>query len=113
MAVIPNAPASVTAEKVAQLFNVEATTAAEVLQLAVTTLNRELAGAFRDMSQEVYDDLIRRIAGGIVGSRKRPAGGNGQLTRTDQAQPASSAPAGPRDYLAPARQTLALYVAPL
>jgi hypothetical protein len=112
VSIVPSAPISFDASDLATSLNVSAEDADDVLQLAVTTLNRELTGAFRDVPQEVYDDMCRRIAGGIVGSRKRPAGGAGQLTRTDQ--PGQSAPTpAPRDYVTPVRPTLALYVAPL
>jgi hypothetical protein len=113
VSVVPGAPASVTAETVKTAFNVTDADAERYLQLAVTTLNRELAGAFRDVPQDVYDDCVQRIVGAIVGNRRRPtAGAGGQLTRTDQPgqQPAA---VPPRDYVTPIRPTLALYVAPL
>lgn len=113
MSTVPNAPASVTADTVKTLFNLSDLDAADVFALAVTTVNREFAGAFRDVPPVVYDDCVRRVAGAIVAARRRPAGGAGQLTRNDQ--PAGSQPASPapRDPVSPIRSTLALYVAPL
>lgn len=113
MATVPEAPASFDAEQLAALLNVKAGDAGDVFALAVETVNRELTGAFRDVPQVVYDDLVRRVAGAIVGARRRPAGGNGQLTRTDQQHPSNAASPAPRDPVSPIRPTLALYVSPL
>lgn len=109
MATIPNAPTFDAAALAARL-NVKPDEQGDLYELATLTVNRELEGAFRDVPAEVYDDLVRRVAGAIVGARRRPAGGNGQLTRTEQSEPG---PPAPRDYAAPIRAQLALYVSPL
>lgn len=112
MSIVPNAPVTVTEATLKASLKLDDPAAAEVLRLAVVTVNRELTGAFRDVPVEVYDDMVRRVCGAIVADRRRPAGGGGQLTRTDQpAAPATTA--APRDYATPIRPTLALYVAPL
>lgn len=109
---VPEAPAGLTAADLAELLNIKGTGEPErVLALAVQTVNRELAGAFRDVPQDVYDDMVRKVAGAVVGSKRRPAGGSGQLSRADQDAPGPPAP--PRDYVAPIAATLALYVSPL
>lgn len=85
--------------------------AQHALDLAVVELNRELAGAYRTVPVVVYDDLVRRVVDAIVGVKRRPTNGGGQMGRTDQ-----DAPAGPvRDYFGDpgVRATLAHYVAPL
>lgn len=110
--IVPEAPADLTAEQLATLLNIKDQGDAErVFQLAITTVNRELTGAFRDVPPNVYDDLVRKVAGAIVGSRRRPAAGSGQLSRADQDAPGQPAP--PRDYVGPIRAELALYVSPL
>lgn len=109
MSLIPDAPTFDAAELRTRL-NLKEGESDEIFALAVLTVNRELVGAFRDVPGEVYDDLVRRVAGAIKGAQRRPAGGNGQLTRTDQAEPG---PPAPRDYAAPIRAQLALYVSPL
>lgn len=110
MITVPDAPVNVTAENVVATFNVKTPDDAQrVLDLATVTVNRALAGAFRSMDQVTYDDVIRRVVGTIVGARKRPSGGNGQLTTVEQGNPAAIE----RDYLYPVRSTLAQYVAPL
>lgn len=112
MAVVPVAPSgAVTPATLGTLLNVkDGDEQQRVFDLAVETVNRELGGAYRDVPVIVYDDLVRKVAGAIVGSKRRPAGGNGQLTRAEQDAPS---PATPRDYAAPIRTELALYVVPL
>lgn len=107
---IPNAPVTVTPAVVKSVFNTKTDEdAARVLELATATVNRALSGAFRAMDQGTYDDVIRRVCGTIVGARKRPTGGNGQLTTVEQNGPAHVE----RDYLYAVRATLAQYVVPL
>lgn len=108
--IVPDAPVTVTAAVVKSVFNVKTDEDAQrVLDLATTYVNRALSGAFRTMDQITYDDVIRRVVGTIVGARKRPSGGNGQLTTVEQNAPAPVE----RDYLYAVRSTLAQYVAPL
>lgn len=108
MSTVPEAPVSETEASIKARHQLSEEEAAEVYQHTLDVLTRELAGAFRDVPQTVYDDLFRRVAAAIVSGRRKPAGQAGQLTRTDQpGQPA------PRDPAATVRGTLALYVSPL
>lgn len=107
---VPESPATLTVPVVKSIFKIESDEEAQrVLDVAVTHVNRAFAGAFRTVDQITYDDVVRRVVGQVVGSKRRPTGGNGQLTRVENEQPVAS----PRDYLAPVRSTLAQYVVPL
>lgn len=109
---VPEAPVGFTAAQVGSVFNVKTDAEQQrVFDLAVVTVNRALAGAFRSVDQQVYDDLVRRVAGAIANDKRRPMpAGGGQLTTVEQAAP--NLP-GRGDYLAPVRGTLAQYVVPL
>ena len=110
MITVPEAPVTLTAQTVQTVFNVKSAEEAQrVLDVAVSTLNRALAGAFRTVDQITYDDMVRRVVGAVIGSKRRPSGGNGQLTTVEADQPVAQS----RDYLNPVRSTLAQYVVPL
>lgn len=99
--------ATVTAEQLQERLNLKtADEAARVLDVALTTLQRATEAVWRPVTVATWDDWIIRVAGAVVGAKRRPSGGAGQLTTTDQGQVV----APPRDYLAPVRDELAQYV---
>lgn len=98
--------ATVTAAQLQERLNLKTLDDAQrVLDVALTTLQRATESVWRPVTVATWDDWIMRVAGAVVGAKRRPSGGNGQLTTTDQGQ----AVAVPRDYLAPVRDELANY----
>lgn len=105
MALIP--VATVTAEDLQTRLNIKtAEEAARVLDVAVSELQRATEAVWRPVTVATWDDWIIRVAGAVVGARKRPTGAGGQLTTVEQGQPVAAS----RDYLAPIRGELANYV---
>lgn len=98
---------TVTKEQIATRLNLKGDEPERVLTTAITTLERELQHAWREVPVELYDDWILRVAGAIVGSAKRPTGTTGQFTSADQTSPV---PGPSRDYLVAVRGELAQYV---
>lgn len=98
--------ATVTVEQIQTRLNIaDAVEAERVLGVALDALYRATESVWRPVTVATWDDWILRVAGAVVGAKRRPSGGNGQLTTTDQGQ----AVAVPRDYLAPVRAELANY----
>lgn len=112
---VPTQPATVTVVELRGAFPDVKTDerAAELLELATQHLNLQLQEAFRDVSQELYDDWLRQVFGALVGRKRRPvtAAGSGQLTTVGSQLPVDDG-ARLRDPLQPIRAQLALYVAP-
>lgn len=112
MVTVPEGAVAYDAAKLKTLLNLKTDDEGQrVLDLAVVEVGRAFDGAFRDVPQVVFDDCVRRVAGAIVGSTKRPSSpaGAGQLTTVAAQQPV----AGSSDYTATIRQLVAQYVAPL
>lgn len=96
-----------TPELVAARFNTDATESIRVLEVALAELRRAFADAFRPVPAATWDDCVLRVVGAVVGAKRRPSGGAGQLTKADV-----DGPPIPRDYLAGVRHIIAQYVVP-
>lgn len=97
--------ATVDAAAIASRYNVDATEAERVLAVALAELQTATNAVWRPVAVATWDDWIVRVAGAVIGAKRRPSGGQGQLTTVEQGQ----AVAQSRDYLAPVRADLALY----
>lgn len=96
-----------TADELAAKHNVTADAAAELLAVADAECRRVFAEAFREIPQATWDDCVRRVAGAVVGAKRKPTGSAGTMTTTEQGAPVASS----RNYTAPIREQIANYVA--
>lgn len=99
--------ATVTAEDLQTRLNIKTLEeAGRVLDVALSELQRATESVWRPVTVATWDDWIIRVAGAVVGARKRPTGQQGQLTTIEQGQAVQQS----RDYLAPIRSELVQYV---
>lgn len=99
----------ITAEQLRASLNLKSDAdAAGILAVADDECRRAFSAAFRAIPQTTWDNCILRVAGAIVGAKRRPAGGAGQLTTAEQPEPVHA----PRDYTAPIRAIVANYAGP-
>lgn len=98
-------PTTLTAEELAERHNLQPGPAAELLALADAECRRAFAEAFRAIPQATWDDCVRRVAGAVVGAKRRPAGNAGQQTSTEQ----NAIVVTSRDYTATIRSEIANY----
>jgi hypothetical protein len=96
---------TLTAEELAQKHNLQPAAAVELLALADAECRRVFAEAFREIPQATWDDCVRRVAGAVVGAKRRPAGSAGQQTTVEQNQIVVAS----RDYTAGIRDMIANY----
>lgn len=96
---------TLTAGELAAKHNITNEAATELLALADAECRRVFAEAFRAIPQATWDDCVRRVAGAVVGAKRRPAGNAGQQTSTEQ----NAIVVSSRDYTANIRAEIANY----
>lgn len=102
---VPLPDTTLTADELATKHNLTADAAAELLALADGECRRVFAEAFRVIPQATWDDCVRRVAGAVVGAKRRPAGNAGQQTSTEQ----NAIVVTSRDYTSAIRDAIANY----